>query len=194
MQRGRSRPRSDDAYRRLLAAFVDFYAENLFNPHWGEQVGVGPANLLDIHMVFQGLDGPTARWPGKPSSNWSRPMPGDYKSVRAAEDPAGAARVFWDGRRCSTQFAPASCGCDDRSRVRPRRLLVDRQQDEVGDLLARLSIRLAARLVAEAPSNRRGSVDAWFAATNTGAGVSLHINKGLAGAPAARSKRRETRR
>jgi FAD/FMN-containing dehydrogenase len=29
--------RSDEAYRRLLARFVDVYATSLFNPHWGEQ-------------------------------------------------------------------------------------------------------------------------------------------------------------
>ena len=30
------RARSDEAYRLLIAQFVDLYATNLFNPHWGE--------------------------------------------------------------------------------------------------------------------------------------------------------------
>ena len=38
---------SDDAYRRLLARFVDLYAASLFNPHWGEQVNIGPDNRLE---------------------------------------------------------------------------------------------------------------------------------------------------
>ena len=47
--------RSDEAYRRLLARFVDLYANSLFNPHWGEQASAGPDNRLSISMVFQGL-------------------------------------------------------------------------------------------------------------------------------------------
>ena len=39
---GAIKAKSDVAYRRLLARFVDFYADSLFNPHWGEQVSVRP--------------------------------------------------------------------------------------------------------------------------------------------------------
>ena len=31
------RAHSDDAYRNLIARFLDLYSEALFNPHWGEQ-------------------------------------------------------------------------------------------------------------------------------------------------------------
>ena len=33
---------SDDAYRRLIGKTVEFYAQALFNPHWGEQLVVRP--------------------------------------------------------------------------------------------------------------------------------------------------------
>ncbi|HLZ84628.1 MAG TPA: FAD-binding protein, partial [Caulobacteraceae bacterium] len=46
---------SDDAFRRLLAGFIDLYAANLFNRHWGEQVTAEFGNRLDVAMVFQGL-------------------------------------------------------------------------------------------------------------------------------------------
>jgi len=36
------RARSDEALRRLVERFVDLYASDLFDPHWGEQVRVGP--------------------------------------------------------------------------------------------------------------------------------------------------------
>jgi hypothetical protein len=36
------RAHSDEAYRRLLARFVDLYATSLWNPHWGEQGSRGP--------------------------------------------------------------------------------------------------------------------------------------------------------
>ena len=47
---------SDEAYRSLLRAFVSFYAEHLFNEHWGEQVKVRRENMLEISMASQGLD------------------------------------------------------------------------------------------------------------------------------------------
>ena|SRR6516164_8885922 len=46
----------DDAYRRLIHAFVSFYTEHLFNHHWGEQVHFTPDNSLGISMVAYGLD------------------------------------------------------------------------------------------------------------------------------------------
>ena len=33
---------SDEAYRRLIAKILEFYAQALFNPHWGEQLGFAP--------------------------------------------------------------------------------------------------------------------------------------------------------
>ena len=33
---------SDEAYRRLIAKVMEFYAQALFNPHWGEQLGFAP--------------------------------------------------------------------------------------------------------------------------------------------------------
>ena len=47
---------SDDAYRRLIAKIVEFYAQALFNPHWGEQIAFAPGGVLSISMVLQGLD------------------------------------------------------------------------------------------------------------------------------------------
>src|SRR5271157_2713114 len=46
---------SDDAYRRLIAKTVEFYALALFNPHWGEQINIG-RGFVQFAMVFQGLD------------------------------------------------------------------------------------------------------------------------------------------
>src|SRR5271163_1022593 len=36
--RGAIKAQSDEAFRRLIGRFVDFYASDLFNPHWGESV------------------------------------------------------------------------------------------------------------------------------------------------------------
>src|SRR5208283_1621995 len=50
------RATSDDAYRRLIGKIVEFYAQALFNPHWGEQITFAPNGVLIISTVFQGLD------------------------------------------------------------------------------------------------------------------------------------------
>jgi hypothetical protein len=50
------RAASDAAYRRLIAQFVDFYADHLLGPHWGDIVTLRRDNTLTIRMTFQGLD------------------------------------------------------------------------------------------------------------------------------------------
>src|SRR5262252_6151834 len=35
---------SDNAFRRLIAGFLAFYSDNLFDPHWGGEIGLGPDN------------------------------------------------------------------------------------------------------------------------------------------------------
>ena len=48
--------RSEVAFRRLIDRVISFYSEALLNPHWGEQIAFRPGNVLEIKMVFQGLD------------------------------------------------------------------------------------------------------------------------------------------
>ena len=92
---GTIKARSDTAYRKLIARFVDHYAGHLFNPHWGEQVHLHPDNTLTISMVCQGLDAAEVSATWQPFFAW----------VRAAEDltvcddlntHVGPARHWWD--------------------------------------------------------------------------------------------------
>ena len=41
---------SDDAFRRLVRKFVEFYAAGLLNPHWGEAVAIRADNTLKVSM------------------------------------------------------------------------------------------------------------------------------------------------
>jgi hypothetical protein len=47
---GMIKAQSDLAFPRLVERFIAFYHENLFDPHWGEQVKLGPDNTLEISM------------------------------------------------------------------------------------------------------------------------------------------------
>ena len=71
--------RSDEAYRRLLARFVDLYAMHLFNPHWGEQVRAGPDNRLRVSMVFQGISKDQATAAFKPLIEFANANASDYQ-------------------------------------------------------------------------------------------------------------------
>lgn len=92
---GTIKARSDAAFRKLIARFVEHYEGRLFNPHWGEQVHLHPDNTLKVSMVCQGLDAAEVRATWQPFFAW----------VRAAEDLtvcdgpntyAGPARHWWD--------------------------------------------------------------------------------------------------
>ena len=47
---------SDAAFRDLIARTMSFYAESLFNAHWGEQIAFGADNTVRAFMVFQDLE------------------------------------------------------------------------------------------------------------------------------------------
>ena len=75
---------SDDAYRRLIAKTVEFYAEALFNPHWGEQILIG-RGYVEISMVFQGLDQQQAEAVWRPFFDWVAASPQDFAIVSAPQ-------------------------------------------------------------------------------------------------------------
>ena len=43
---------SDTAFRDLVGKTLTFYADKLFNPHWGEQIAFGKDNTVRVFMVF----------------------------------------------------------------------------------------------------------------------------------------------
>jgi len=75
---GTIRAQTDTAFRKLLARFFDFYASDLLNPHWGEQVTVGSDNSLKLSMVCQGLDPSQARAVWQPLFDWIAASPGEF--------------------------------------------------------------------------------------------------------------------
>ena len=170
---------SDDAYRRLIAKTVDFDAQALFNPHWGEQILVG-RGYVAISMAFQGLNGNRRGRSGNPSSTASPPRRRTSLSCRRREsspdrrDSVGTASalkpipgvVIADDRptrRQTTFFGPATS-----KRPAPSGTPTDPPGSP-----PRCSI----------PTGAQSLADALFAAAKP-FGVALHFNKGLAGAPA----------
>jgi hypothetical protein len=87
---------SDDDYRKLIREFVSFYAENLFNDHWGEQAHINPNNKLGISMVSQGLDTEQAKKVWQPFLDWVARAPQSYSIEGRAVIGSMPARHFWD--------------------------------------------------------------------------------------------------
>ena len=81
-----------------LRKMVEFYAQSLFNPHWGEQLAFGPGYVLSISMVFQGLDQQRGRGDVESASSIGSPLrTQDFAIVSwPPRFVAVPARRFWD--------------------------------------------------------------------------------------------------
>ena len=133
---------SDDAYRRLVGKAVEFYAQALFNPHWGEQLVFAPGGVLSISMLFQGLDQREAEATWRPFFDWVAASGQDFNIVMAPKIIAAPALHFWDPAALKT--FPGFVIPDDRPGAPEGNIFYAANLDENGPGLARLSIRLAA--------------------------------------------------
>src|SRR6516164_3612201 len=75
---GKLQAQSDDAFRRLLQHFLEFYVTSLFSPHWGESVKIGSDNTFEISMVCQGLDPKQAAEAWRPFFEWVNATSADF--------------------------------------------------------------------------------------------------------------------
>jgi len=171
---------SDAAYRRLIDLTVRFCADQLINPHWGEQLVLRPDNTLKIAMMFQGLtrEQATAVW-----QPWFDAIAGDAQRFRTVSAPsivAVPARRLWDAG--FLRQVPGVVVADDRSGAPEGNVFWAGDQGQVGQVLhAYQSAWLPASLLQADRQNDLGA--ALFAASRHWP-VALHLNKGLAGAPA----------
>ena len=172
----------DAAFRRLIARFTSFYAEALFNPHWGESVFFRPDNALVLAMVFHGLDKAQADAVWKPFFDWVSASPQDYTMAAAPRIIAVPARNWWDPAYLRKNL-PETIIPDGRPGAPEDHVWWAGNQDEAGFFLHGYeSGWLPATLLKKEQQARFN--DAVFAGSRHWK-VSLHFNKGLAGAPAA---------
>jgi FAD/FMN-containing dehydrogenase len=176
------RAHSDEAYRQLLARFIDLYATRLFNPHWGDQVIVRPDNLFQIRMTFQDLDQDQARAQWQPLIEFLMANRDDYAGAESFAVHAFPAHYFWDAN-FFRRYAPGAVDFDNRPGASTDHFWWMSDAAQVGSFwYAFTSVWLPASLLSQ--QNQRQFVDAWFAASRHWE-VDLQFSKGLAGAPAA---------
>ena len=178
---GAIRAASDAAFRRLLARLIGFYRDQLFNPHWGEQLVFGPGNTVRIAMVFQGLDRPSAERVWHPFLEWVTRSPQDFAIEPPLRILDAAARRFWDAAFLR-ENVPGLIVADDRPGAPTGNVFWAANQGEVGQFLH--GYRSAWLPAALLETDQQPSLaEALFASTRHW-GVAWHFNKGLAGAPA----------
>jgi FAD/FMN-containing dehydrogenase len=174
------RASSDAAFHRLIGRMLGFYRESLLDPHWGEQIALRPGNLLEIAMVFQGLGQQRAEAIWRPFLDWLAGSPQDFEPVSPPRILEAPARHFWDPG--FLRQIPGLVLADDRPGAPVANIFWAANRDEAGQVLhGYKSAWLPASLLEGDRQERLG--DALFAASRQW-GVSLHLNKGLAGAPA----------
>jgi hypothetical protein len=170
---------SDEAYRRLLARFVDLYATNFCNPHWGERAFARPDNRLQINMMFQGLtqDAALAAW--KPLIDFANSS-ADYQGQDALSVHAFPARYYWDAA-FYRRYAPSAVVFDSQPGASPTDFTATGDAKLAGAFWYTFtSAWMPASLLKS--QNQSRLVDAWFAASRHWT-VEFAFNKGLAGAP-----------
>ena len=173
------RAASDAAFRQLIGQVLRFYAEKLFNPHWGEQIGFRPGNVLSIAIVFQGLDQQQAEAIWRPFLDELAASPQDFSLVSPPQIIAAPARHFWDP--AFLMQIPGLVLADDRPGAPEGNVFWASNQGEAGQVLHGYeSAWLPASLLEQ--ERLQDLADALFAASRHWS-VSLHVNKGLAGAP-----------
>lgn len=168
------RAKSDVAFKALIARFLDFYRDNLLNPHWGEQFHLSPDNTLELSFVCQGLsdDGAKAVW--KPFFDWVAQNP-DLEVTGQLHARATPARHWWDVKDNPSMIP------DDRPGAPAYQGWWEGDQGQVGAYLNGFdSLWIPASLLS--PSGDLAT--ALFQASRFKK-VDLHCNKGLAGAPQA---------
>lgn len=172
---------SDAAFRRLIGLIVDFCARSLVNPHWGEQIRLRPNNRLQISMVFQGLQRSQAVAVWQPFMDALDAAPDDFTlSFSPFRIVSTSARAFWSPTLIKRALGFISR--DDRPGAPGSNVFWPGDQGQAGQVLyGYQSAWMPAALLQDA--NRSAFCDALFAASRHW-GVSLHLNKGLAGAPA----------
>jgi FAD/FMN-containing dehydrogenase len=178
----RIRASSDTAFRALIARTLQFYRDSLFNPHWGEQMIVERRNAIRFGMLFHGLGQHEAEQVWKPFLDAIAAQPQDYSIDDPVLISALPARHGWDYDFFRTR-SPGTLLRDDRPDASPDNLVWAGDRDQAAQFIhAYKSAWLPASLLQD--DRRQQFADALFACSRHWQ-VSLHVNKGLAGAPAA---------
>jgi FAD/FMN-containing dehydrogenase len=171
---------SDEAFRRLLRYFVDFYREHLFNDHWGEHARITSHNVLDLLMVCHDLNTEQIKQIWQPFLDW---LARSTASFTVEEQPilgSMPARHWWDVE-WRKQNHQAVFNLDQRPGASSNNAWWTGDAGQVAWFLYGYeSLWMPASLLEE--NSRQRLALALFAGSRH-KDIELHFNKGMAGGP-----------
>jgi FAD/FMN-containing dehydrogenase len=169
---------SDDAFRRLLRYFVDFYRESLFNDHWGEQARIASDNVLAVSMVCHDLSTDEVKKIWQPFLDWISGSPGAYTIEGQPIIGSMPARHWWDVEWMRQNHHPVF-SLDPRPGASSHNAWWTGDAGQVAWFLYGYeSLWIPASLL----DSQERLAQALFAGSRH-KDIELHFNKGLAGAP-----------
>lgn len=173
---GEMKVKSDDGYKQLLAFMVKHYTDRLFNRHWGEQIRFHH-DSVSLQMMFAGLSQQEALAAWQPLLDYVAAHGKDVSWSSALQVRELPPNRLWDPAFFQ-QNAPQFMGHDDRPGAPADNVFWAGDGGEAGQYLYGYdSLWLHQKLLRQPEE----LADALFSATRHWS-VSLHLNKGLAGA------------
>jgi FAD/FMN-containing dehydrogenase len=167
----------DTSWRELVDRMMSFYAERLYNPHWGEQLRFSPGRQLGIAMVCHSLSQQEIAATWAPLVDWVKSRPNAFKFDAEPAFVAVPGRAFWDP--ATLLKLPGLVLQDDRPGAPAENIYWATNRGEAAQVLhAYRSAWLPSALLG--PGRRSQLVDALIEASATWS-VSLHTNKALGG-------------
>lgn len=173
---------SDAAFEKLVTWFVAFYREQLFNPNWGEQIVFRANNSIRVSMLCHGMSKEQAEDTWKGLRDLVASSPNDYSFEGPLMVITLPAQHLWDAAFMKKNF-PQAIMADDRPGAPEGNIFWAANLEEAGSFWhSYKSAWLPSSLLKN--ENEGLLVNALIAASKKWE-VSLHFNKGLAGAPPA---------
>lgn len=171
------RARDETRWRELVARIVDFYADHLFNPQWGEQIRFSPGYRLGVNMLCHSLSKAQIADTWAPFIDWLKSRPGDFTITGEPAFIAIPGQSFWDPQML--RKLPGIVLADDRPGAPAENVFWASNLGETGQVLhAYQSAWLPNRLL---DRSARARLAAALARAGNIWSLALHFNKGLGG-------------
>ena len=171
---------STAAFKRLIDRFTAFSRDNLIDPHWGETVHFHPDLRFSVSMVCQSLTRQQIRSIWNPFFAWVTSSPQEFRMEKEPQMLTVPARHSWDPAFMN-RIIPGVMRRDDRPGAPALHVWWAGDGDQAGQFLyGYASLWLPRSLLDE---SQRIRLVAALAESSARWPVSLHFNKGLAGAP-----------
>lgn len=176
---GKIKAIDDASYKLLIKQLLELYHTQLFNPHWGETISFYSNNSVNINMVFQGLNKEKAEVFWQDFKNGVEKFPEKYTFEMPLTVIDLPAQHLWDIDFLK-QYAPQLIASDDRLGAPANNVYWASAKQETGQFLfAYHSAWMPKSLLQK--NKQYQLANAIFAASRNWT-MSLHFNKGLAGA------------